>query len=173
MTDRNADARANSIERLLEQPLILKNITHIFIDQWITKTEDPRNSVFMTLKNELQKENIRTHFLYYKYLFMKCRQKPEPVESEYSIFEPKIQELGEKDYKIFQALQKVQITCQQQRAKRPLAVSENGKSNKKIRQSATPEKVELVTLYSSENEYKNDTDTSLCSIDDLLKSDEE
>ena len=163
----------NSIERLLEQPLILKNITHIFIDPWIIKTEDPRNSVFMTLKNELQKENIRTHFLYYKYLFMKCRQNPKPVESEYSIFEPKIQELWEKDYKIFQALQKVQ----QQQAKRPLAVSENRKSNKKIRQSATPtlvpKEVELVTLHSSENEYKNDTDTSLCSIDDLLKSDEE
>ena len=75
--------------------------------------------------------------------------------------------------KIFQALQKVQ----QQQAKRPLAVSENGKYNKKIRQSATPtlvpKEVELVTLHSSENEYKNDTDTSLCSIDDLLKSDEE
>ena len=101
----------NSIERLLEQPLILKKITHIFIDPWIIKTEDPRNSIFMTLKNEVQKENIRTHILYYKFLFLKCRQNPTPVESQYSIFEPKIQEFWEKDYKIFQAQQKVKEIC--------------------------------------------------------------
>ena len=66
---------------------------------------------------------------------------------------------------------------QQQQAKRPLAISENGKANKKIRLSATPslmpKEVEVVTLHSSENENKNDTDTSLCSITDLLKSDDE
>ena len=88
-------------------------------------------------------------------------------------FEPKIQELGEIDYKIFQAQQKVQ----KQQAKRPLAISENGKANKKIRLSATPslmpKEVEVVTLHSSENEKKNDSDTSLCSITDLLKSDDE
>ena len=156
----------NSIEGLLEQPLILKNITHIFIDPWIIQTENPRNSIFKTLRSEIQKEKINIHILYYRYLFLKCRQNPTPVESQFSIFQPKIQELWEKDYKIFQAQQKVQ----QQQAKRPLAVSENGKSNKKIRQSAmptlVPKEVELVTLHSSENEYKNDTDTSLCDIDD-------
>ena len=36
-----------------------------------------------------------------------------------------------------------------------------------------PKEVEVVTLHSSENEKKNDSDTSLCSITDLLKSDDE
>ena len=165
----------NSIERLLEQPKILKKITHIFIDPWIIKNDDPRNSIFMTLKNEVQKEKISTPILDYKFIFLKCRQYPTPLESQYSIFEPKIQELGEIDYKIFQAQQKVQ----KQQAKRPLAISENGTANKKIRQSATPtpvpKEVEVVTLHSSENENKNDSDStlSLCSISDLLKSDTE
>ena len=151
----------------------MKNITHIFIDPWIIKTENPRNSIFKTLRNEIQKERINIHILYYKYLFLKCRQNPTPVESQFSIFQPKIQELWEKDYKIFQDQQKFQ----QQQAKRPLAISENGKANKKIRLSATPslmpKEVEVVTLHSSENEKKNDSDTSLCSITDLLKSDDE
>ena len=163
----------NSIEGLLEQPLILKNITHIFIDPWIIQTENPRNSIFKTLRNEIQKEKINIHILYYRYLFLKCRQNPPPVESQFSIFQPKIQELWEQDYKIFQDQQKFQ----QQQAKRPLAKSENGKANKKIRLSATPslmpKEVEVVTLHSSENEKKNDSDTSLCSITDLLKSDDE
>ena len=121
----------------------------------------------MTLKNEVQKEKISIPILDYKFIFLKCRQYPTPLESQYSIFEPKIQELGEIDYKIFQAQQKVQ----KHQAKRPLPISENGTANKKIRQSATPtpvpKEVEVVTLHSS------DSTLSLCSISDLLKSDTE
>ena len=132
---------------------------------------DRLNGDRLQRRRSCQKINI--HILYYRYLFLKCRQNPPPVESQFSIFQPKIQELWEQDYKIFQDQQKLQ----QHQAKRPLAKSENGKANKKIRLSATPslmpKEVEVVTLHSSENEKKNDSDTSLCSITDLLKSDDE
>ena len=143
--------QTHSMEQLLNQPLSLKDITHVFIDPWVTKIEDSRNANFNKLKNYFEKENKDMYFLYYKYLFMKVRQHPEPSEAEYSIFEPKIQEKGEKDYKIFQTQQKAQMARRaQQQIKRPIVSSENGNANKKLKEA------EVVTLESSDDEDENE-----------------
>ena len=93
--------KCHSLHQLCMRPPRLGEITHIIIDPWILAEDDPRHQLFMKFKNLNEEQQLNIHYLYYKYLFMKIRQFPEPHHTDYSIFNPKIQEMGAKDFEIF------------------------------------------------------------------------
>ena len=93
--------KCHSLHQLCMRPPRLGEITHIIIDPWILSEDDPRHQLFIKFKNLNEEQQLNIHFLYYKYLFMKIRQFPEPHHTDYSIFNPKIQEMGAKDFEIF------------------------------------------------------------------------
>ena len=93
--------KCHSLHQLCMRPPRLGEITHIIIDPWILSEDDPRHQLFIKFRNLNEEQQLNIHFLYYKYLFMKIRQFPEPHHTDYSIFNPKIQEMGAKDFEIF------------------------------------------------------------------------
>jgi hypothetical protein len=88
---------------LVAAPPSPDTLTHLFIDPWAVRPQDPRSVSF----HQLRARCPRLWCLYYKFLFMKVRQQPEPSESSFSIFEPTIQEQGERDLAVWQRQQSV------------------------------------------------------------------
>ena len=135
--------KCHSLHQLCMRPPGLGEITHIIIDPWIMSEEDPRHQLFLKFRNLNEEHKLNIHFLYYKYLFMKIRQFPEPHYTDYSIFNPKIQEMGAKDFEIFKK--------QMPSIKRTLGEPLNDKRKKKRLDT------DIVTLEDSDEEEKETT----------------
>ena len=128
-----------SVSQLVNKRPTQQELTHVFLDPWILLPSDPRHADFLKLREYIQTQGLDIKLLSYKYLFMKIRQHPQPSESEYSIFNQKIQEMGMKEF-----------ATQRDRMKRPL----ESPSNKQTAAAANFKKKrsEIVTLDSSDSD---------------------
>ena len=136
--------KCHSLHQLCTRPPRPGEITHIVIDPWILTEADPRHHLFSKFRNINDERQLNIHFIYYKYLFMKIRQFPEPHHTDYSIFNPKIQEMGAKDFEILSkqmpSLNRVQED----------SLNENGKKRRL-------EDTDVVTLEDSDEEEETTT----------------
>ena len=142
-----AVVKCHSLHQLCMRPPGPGEITHIIIDPWILSEEDPRHQLFLKFRNLNEEHELNIHFLYYKYLFMKIRQFPEPHHTDYSIFNPKIQEMGAKDFEIFKK--------QMPSIKRTLPLGEPPNDERKKKRLDTD--ADIVTLQDSDEEEKGPT----------------
>ena len=103
-----------SLSQLVSKRPTQQQLTHLFLDPWILLPSDPRHADFLKLREYIQTQGLDIKLLSYKYLFMKIRQHPQPSESDYSIFNEKIQEMGMKEF-----------ATQRDKMKRPLESPSN------------------------------------------------
>jgi len=86
----------HSLRSLEANPVILEQLTHIFMDPW-----EVNSVVFRNIKSEAEAKSLHIWFLHYKYLFLKIRGSPVPTEMEHSVLNPQVREMGEKERRQF------------------------------------------------------------------------
>jgi len=138
--------RCHSLHQLVTKPPRVGDVTHVFTDPWILHQMDPRHALFTKFKNYSDQQQLNIQFLYYKYLFMKIRQFPEPHHTDFSIFNPKIQEMGARDYEL--------LVKQMPSLKRPQESNNMQQEENKKRRT---EEAELVILEDSDEEETPET----------------
>ena len=163
-----------SLEELVASPPSPASLTHLFIDPWAVGQGDPR----APLLHKLRQACPHLWMLFYKFLFMKVRQNiqqhkstflrmihhhnliqvrqyPPPGEQEYSVFEPRIQEQGEKDRLAWLAQQERSKMQAQKTGNKRAAGEGREMPTFKRRKGVEGSQVEVLTLEDSEEERED------------------
>merc|ERR550532_3391441 len=141
----------STLDELVASPPSPASLTHLFIDPWAVDRGDPR----APLVHKLRQSCPHLWMLFYKFLFMKVRQYPPPGEQEYSVFEPRIQEQGEKDRLAWLAQQERSKMQQAQKTGSKRTAGEGREMpTVKRRKGAEGSQVEVLTLDANCQEKK-------------------
>ena len=76
------------------------DVTHVFIDPWITKVTNSRNRIFEKFRNHVSEFDPDVKFLWYKYLYSRIKEVPGPPLERFGIFDKRVQKAAKTDEKI-------------------------------------------------------------------------
>ena len=90
-----------SIESLsLYRELRCGDVTHVFVDPWITKVSNSRNRIFEKCRRHVSDFQPIVKFLWYKYVYSLIKDSPGGSAEKYNIFDQKVQKSSNTNAKL-------------------------------------------------------------------------